>query len=265
MSLAAKLPYDHPYAGGYPGLSSQALPTDADALDYLARVKAADGAGVEVGVATAVDAFFKDAKELGVFSALKACCILAGARTLAGALVPVVGDAPTAYGFVEGDFDRFGLTGDGTSYLDSNRDVGADPQDDAHISVHLTAALQTNGYLAGRASATFTLLGQNLGIRTSALYATAAIGTGTWALARNASNEFFYMQNSGTPQSLEVASGSPGTGNLHVFKYNPSGAATANTLSFYSIGSSLGTDPADGLADLDTAVTNLITAIGNAL
>ena len=60
MALAAKIPYDHPFAGGYPGLSSQPLPTDADALDYLARVKAADGAGVETGVAVAVDAFFAD-------------------------------------------------------------------------------------------------------------------------------------------------------------------------------------------------------------
>jgi hypothetical protein len=37
------------------------------------------------------------------------------------------------------------------------------------------------------------------------------------------------------------------------------------TIAFYSIGTSLGTDPAVGLADLDTAVTNLITAIGEAL
>jgi hypothetical protein len=94
MSLASRLPYDHPYAGGFPGLSSQALPTDADALDYLARVKAADGAGVETGVAVAVDAFFKDAKESGVLSSIRASCILAGARTLAGALVPLKNEGP---------------------------------------------------------------------------------------------------------------------------------------------------------------------------
>ena len=93
MSLAAKLPYDHAYAGGYPGIGSQPLPTDADALDYLARVKAADGAGVETAVAVTVDAFFRDAKDSGVFSALKACCILAGARTITGALVPLAGPA----------------------------------------------------------------------------------------------------------------------------------------------------------------------------
>jgi hypothetical protein len=33
------------------------------------------------------------------------------------------------------------------------------------------------------------------------------------------------------------------------------------TIAFYSIGTSLGTDPAVGLADLDTAVTNLINRL----
>ena len=94
MSLAAKLPYDHPYAGGYPGLSSQALPTDADALDYLSRMATADGAGVETGVAVAVDAFFRDAKDSGVLSSIRSSCILAGARTLAGALVPLKNEGP---------------------------------------------------------------------------------------------------------------------------------------------------------------------------
>ena len=99
MSLAAKLPYDHAYAGGYPGIGSQPLPTDADALDNLSRVKAADGAGVEVGVATAVDAFFRDLKATpGLFDAIKASCILCGARTITGALVPLAGAAPTAQG-----------------------------------------------------------------------------------------------------------------------------------------------------------------------
>ena len=87
---------------------------DPDAAKYLQAVEAADGEPLEPAVRTAINAFFRDTKTAGVFSSLKACCILAGARTLAGALVPVVGDAPTAYGFVEGDFDRLGLTGDGT-------------------------------------------------------------------------------------------------------------------------------------------------------
>ena len=94
MSLAAKLPWTHRFAGGYPGLSSQPLPTDADAIDYLSRMATTDGAGVETGVAVAVDAFFRDAKDSGVLSSIRSSCILAGARTLAGALVPLKNEGP---------------------------------------------------------------------------------------------------------------------------------------------------------------------------
>jgi hypothetical protein len=67
MALAAKIPFRHPYAAGFPGLGSQAVPTDADAIDYLSRMATADGAGVEVGVAVAVDAFFRTQKSRGCF------------------------------------------------------------------------------------------------------------------------------------------------------------------------------------------------------
>jgi hypothetical protein len=55
---------------------------------------AADGASVEVGVATAVDAFVADSKALGVWDSIRASCLLAGARTLAGALVPLKNEGP---------------------------------------------------------------------------------------------------------------------------------------------------------------------------
>jgi hypothetical protein len=94
MSLAAKLPWTHRFAGGFSGIGSQPLPTDADAIDYLSRMATADGAGVETSVATAVDAFVADSKALGVWDAMRASCILAGARTLAGALVPLKNEGP---------------------------------------------------------------------------------------------------------------------------------------------------------------------------
>ena len=98
MSLASKLPWTHRFAGGYPGLSSQPLPTDADAIDYLSRMATADGAGVETGVAVAVDAFVRDSKALGVWDSIRASCVLAGARTLAGALVPLRDYGPELWG-----------------------------------------------------------------------------------------------------------------------------------------------------------------------
>jgi hypothetical protein len=79
---------------------------------------------------------FGACKADGTFSAIKAACLLCGARTLAGALVPLVGTAPTnvADGFVSGDYTRGGATpglkGDGTSYLDSGRAGDDDPLED---------------------------------------------------------------------------------------------------------------------------------------
>ena len=272
MSLASKLPYDHPYAGGYPGIGSQPLPIDADALDYLSRVKAADGAGVEVGVATAVSAFFRDSKAAGVFDALKACCILAGARTLAGALVPVVGDAPTnvADGFVEGDFSRTdGLTGDGTSYLDSGRAADDDPLNDAHLAVHVSESATSNThYKAGayNSGTQQTILRSNFGSFLSAVnsgnFASAGGGNdvGLFGASRFAADSSeFRLLGVTTPDS--TASGAASTQNVTIFARNdgtPDGFFDG-TIAFYSIGTSL------SLEDLDTAVSNLITAIGEAL
>jgi len=273
MSLAAKLPFRHPYAAGFPGLGSQPMPTDADALDYLDRMAAADGASVEVGVATAVDAFFKDAKESGVFSALKACCILAGARTLAGALVPVVGTAPTnvANGFVSGDFSRTsGLTGDGTSYLNSNRDNSADGQNDQHLAVFATSPSSDGKVLAGRGTFTdattiFRVAGNTtLYFRnrsgSSGGIADAGTSTGLYGSSRNAAEQFFVRANKDTQTALVASTGAI-SGDVYIFDSNGYGAGveTDATIAFYSIGTSL------SLEDLDTAVSDLITAIGEAL
>jgi hypothetical protein len=281
MSLAAKLPYDHPYAGGYPGIGSQPLPTDADAIDYLTRMATADGAGVETGVAVAVDAFFKDAKDSGVFSALKACCILAGARTLAGALVPVVGTAPTnlpvANGFVEGDYTRGGATpglkGDGTSYIDSGRANNADAFSDKHLAVYATNASTgvnemwigiTDGSYATRVYKQSNEVYYAYDGRTFAYTPghTQAGLTGLVGLKRESSSSFSAYLD-GTEVSKNEGEFSFGPYNHFVFTHNNAGASptstSTSTFAFYSIGTSL------SLADLDTAVTNLITAIGNAL
>ena len=270
MSLASKLPWTHRFAGGYPGLSSQPLPTDADAIDYLTRVAAADGAGVETGVATAVDAFFRDSKAAGVFSALKACCILAGARTLAGALVPVVGDAPTnvANGFVSGDYSRTAGLGDpgAASYLDTGRANNADPQNDNHLAVYETqpqSGVYTNRYLAGRqesSSPSFTLVGTGYFNKSASGAALGEpISIGLHAVSRSSSSEFQYVRASGAPQTVEVASSAvTSVNNMLVFTFTGNQFTDAR-IGFYSIGTSL------SLEDLDTAVSNLLTRMKFAL
>ena len=275
MSLAAKLPYDHAFAGGYPGIGSQPLPTDADAIDYLSRMATADGAGVEVGVAVAVDAFFRDAKDSGVFSALKACCILAGARTLAGALVPVVGDAPTnlpvANGFTSGDYSRAaGLTGDGTSYLDSGRDSNDDPQNDQHVAVYSTTIASGNDSLLGADNVEIgtTVLQKNGGRCRSTTFSASALtpAAGFAGFSRNAGSSYHFRTN-GENEETSISSQSPGGSSLLVFARDtdPVSGFSDPTMAFYSIGTSLGSNPADGLAALDTTVSNLINRLKFAL
>ena len=277
MSLAAKLPYDHAYAGGYPGIGSQPLPTDADALDYLARVKAADGAGVEVGVATAVDAFFKELKATsGLFEAIKASCILCGARTITGALVPLAGPAPTAQGaWASGDYSRTeGMTGDGNAlYLDANvannSDFGgtvADPQNDQHVAIYVTSAATNNTYstgvgTTGNGVTNLVLLGSTEKVaarsRSNTDNGGLSFTTGLAGVSRDSSASYDSYAD-GLTNTTSTASQTPVEANIFVFNTGASTPTNA-TLAFYSIGTSL------SLEDLDTAVTNLITAIGEAL
>jgi hypothetical protein len=80
----------------------------------------------------------KGCKADGIWDAIKASAILAGARTLDGALQPLVGSAPTNFNFISGDYNRTtGLVGDGaTKYLNSNRNNNADPQSDARLAFY---------------------------------------------------------------------------------------------------------------------------------
>ena len=101
---------------------------DPDAAVYIAAVEAADEAAspgvgaLETATKVAIHSFVKGCKNDGIWPAIKASCILAGARTLAGALVPLVGTAPTNVGpFVSGDYNRLRLKGNGTTkYLSIN-------------------------------------------------------------------------------------------------------------------------------------------------
>jgi hypothetical protein len=122
-------------AKGYDGFTD-----DADATAYLAAVQAADGQVLEPAVRLAVNSFVKGCKNDGIWNAIKASCILAGARTRLGALTPLAGTAPTSFNFADGDYNRkTGLVGDGsTKYLDSNRNNNADPQNSKHLAVWIS-------------------------------------------------------------------------------------------------------------------------------
>lgn len=251
---------------------------DADALAYIAAVETADGQSLEAAVQYAYEDFILGCKSDGLWSAIKASCILAGARTLNGALVPLVGAAPTNFNFVTADYTRgTGLKGNSsTKYLASGRDNTDDPQNSKHIFCYATESLTRSGNACpiGRRAASGTgwsvvvqgPSGATYHAANSAINATYPNGThyplGGWGISRNNSANFdFIFRNTGSVAetgTISIASLSPGAGAVNVF--GNTGYTYSNPrLSFYSIGESL------DLAALDTRVSTLMTDIAAAI
>ena len=244
---------------------------DADANAYLLAVEQADGQELEAGVITAIEDFITGCKSDGIWSALKASCILAGARTLDGALVPLVGSAPTNNNFVSGDYDReTGLIGNGsTKYLNSNRNNNTDPQDNQHLAVYITSVSINDRTIIGTSATIGTssiiaraggLNRYNVRSRRQAVAVTPtgnALNGGFAGISRNASASFIARGDSNNT-SLSGTSETPQNQLVHVFAANAA-SIYAGRLSFYSIGESL------DLAALDTRVSTLMTDLAAAI
>jgi len=246
---------------------------DPDAQAYISAVEAADTQALEVGVKDAINAFVVGCKADGIWAAIKASCILAGARTLTGALVPLVGAAPTSFNFVDGDYNRkTGLVGNGsTKYLDSNFQFAnlANAQNNNHLAYFRpsgdtgTAAIAVN-YDASTCNLIINNgAARNFHGNTSALSAPVAEATtGFRAITRSSSASYSYRAG-GQVSSLSIASTSaPSNRNIFVFARNS--AVTIDSYAtgrktFYSIGESL------DLALLDARVTTLINAFAAAI
>ena len=255
-------------------------PMDADAAAYITAVETADGQALEERTKIAIDNFVLGCKEDGIWTAIKASCILAGARTLNGALVPLVGTAPTNVSFVSGDYNRkTGVVGNGTTkYLNSNRAANADPQNSFHASAYVSSTQSNPGSGRGIIGALVTTpvlnryvqlaVDNSLDISANRSSSTlpsnrplGSLATGFRGTNRNTSTEYdfrFSNQNlTGTETSLV-----PGTLSIFVFAQNLNGSPSALTnarLAFYSIGESL------DLALLDARVTDLINAFAAAI
>ena len=128
---------------------------DVDALRYIQAVEVADNQPLEGVLKTAINTFVVGLKTDGIWSNISCCGILAGARTLSGALVPLKGPQPTNFNFVAGDYSRsLGLSGDGlTKYIDTNEPNNSRPQNSSHISVYVSKRMELSGggfkYLTG--------------------------------------------------------------------------------------------------------------------
>jgi hypothetical protein len=244
---------------------------DADAQSYVNAVEVADGQRIEDPVRFAINDFVLGCKADGIWNAIKASCILAGARTRLGALTPLVGTAPTSLNFVDGDYNRkTGLAGNASSkYLDSNRNNNADPQDSNHNAVYVsTAGTGTQAYIG--VSNNFASTGDNNFGRSSPFFfrnrmsalgsvAGTSTATGLIGMSRASSANFTVRINQTTSSSSAGTSQTPFNSNVIIFAGGGGAAATNARLAFYSIGESL------DLAILDARVTDLINAFAAAI
>ena len=244
---------------------------DADAAAYIAAVEAADGQALEAGVRWNIDQFVRGCKTDGIWNAIKASCILSGARTLSGALVPLVGTAPTNNNFVSGDYNRkTGLVGNGSSkYLNSNRNNGVDPQNNKHLGVYVSTGDSASGvpYYIGGGNVGFVgilrIASSNvLSAYLSALFgANAVAGQGNTigfkGASRSNSSEISIRTGLNTATASQNSSAETAALNITIFADNYANVVSDysnSRLAFYSIGESL------DLALLDTRISTLITS-----
>lgn len=248
---------------------------DASALAYIRAVEAADGSLLESGVKQAINAFVVGCKKDGIWNAIKASCIMCGARTISGALVPLAGTAPTPYNFAGGDYSRTtGLKGDGaTKYLDSNRANDADGQDDCHQSVYcssintLATAFVGNVDRSVPESGSFILLRgtgtilARINANDNSESAATFSGSGFLGITRSSSSSQT-LRSDGGDLTDDYASTFLNTRSNFVFARDDSDGTPDYTdarLAFYSIGSAL------DLAALDNRVSTLVAAIAAAI
>jgi hypothetical protein len=250
-----------PLATGY-------VAPDADARAYLSSVRTADGSSLEPAVAKAINDFVAGCKTDAIWDAIKACCILCGAKTLSGALTPLKGIAPTNNGpFVAGDYDReTGLLGNAsTKWLNSNRNNNAEPQDSKHIAVYRSvAAADPGGIIGSNDTGTghthiYTGFGSFIFRNNAATAASQPLITNTGAVflgTSRASSSSFSYRIGADGFSASVTSQTPANANIRIFE---TGGRTNARMAFYSIGEAV------DLALLRTRVDALIAAIQAAI
>jgi hypothetical protein len=234
--------------------------------DYLDRVTAADVAagntqGLERGVTDAFNQVLQSLvadTSLGVSgnviaqapSTIKAMPFMCGARTISGCLVPVVGPAPMNFNFTGARYDRkLGLLGDGaTTYLSTNRNSSADPQNNCHLSAWRTNTISsTNPYLIGAAATSPSVVnaigerGVYCNTATSANFIDT--GVGFYGISRNSSANYSVFRPGAGTTSVAVAS--TGVVNFPVFVFNLSNNGNPGTqwsparISMYSQGENI--------------------------
>ena len=229
---------------------------DLDALNYIREVERVSKGEMHPVAKLAINQFVIEAKRFDLWDSINTCCILMGARTVAGALIPLKGTDPIGGGTLSSlyainnqpgiDFD-----GDTANYIDTGIKVNADASNDHHMAL-IVGGMDNNAYM-----------GADNGSNPGSKFIGGVSGNLTWrsipslstsitsgvteqrpqflGLSRSSSANVDIYRNG---QFVNVASTSGGqdSQNIHVGVNNSSGirgSATEAQISFYSLGASL--------------------------
>lgn len=259
--------------------------------EYLRRVNEADAAagstqGLERPVTDAISVCLQAlvvdgilgvtgaSPEVQVLSAsaslIKASCLMMGARTLSGALVPLAADmpAPTSFNFVAGDYNRRTGLGDPvntTKRLNSNYVIPGGFQDDCSMAAFFSENDTTGaamGYVDSGENGSF-LSSRNARLYnagTSTFAPSNTTATGFRGVSRASSASFIY-RHTGSNETASISSTAVTHEAISVFaRSRPSGGVDSFSnarLNFYSIGAFLNLDPLEARI---TALSNAIQA-----
>jgi hypothetical protein len=251
-------------------------PYDPDATIYIDNVEAADGQPLEDATKNAINAFVVGCKSDGIWDAIKSSCILAGARTLNGALIPLKGTAPTNFNFISSDYNRAtGLQGNASNkYLNSNRACDADPADSIHRAFYITStSINSSSFIYGALDACSPTDGEGLLFGTDQWFAwfrslgaallAAFSANGFIGLSSDNNSTFIYRNNSNQATSSRGVL-SPKNNNMIIYAANyrnscPSSFSGINysnvRLTFYSLGENL------NLSLLNARINTLMSTI----
>jgi hypothetical protein len=260
------------------GIYSSMQLYDPDAAAYIAAVEFADGQALEAALKNAINDFVVGLKSDGIWNEINSACILMGARTLSGALIPLKGTAPTSINFVSGDYNRTtGLIGNGsTKYLDTNVANSVMARNNNHHAVynstiHSNAFGNTGHYMASGLNATGTsslfragATGQHSGRNKSSTSTQNGLTTpnaGFYGNARSVSASYI-QRTSSTDYTVSVASQTSNADNIWIFSSKSRGSPafmSNGRTSFYSFGGYV------TLTNFETRVNTLVTAIAAAI
>jgi hypothetical protein len=200
---------------------------------------------------------------------------MAGARTLSGALIPLIGNAPSNNAFVSGDYNRkTGLLGDGSTKSLSTGYVSNTffQQNNLHLSVYVTSApassATTKIFLGNQSLLTSRVfIAKNASDQFSARLANASTAvnvtgqgttTGFKGGARSSSTAVI-ARSAQTNTSTSITSATISTGqNISVFAGGAINLCDAR-MSFYSMGDNL------DLALLDARITTLMNTLASVI